>query len=456
MLVLMRHAIIGSGPCGALAALLLLRAGQQVDLFDVNSEASVSESNLAYILKMVNGSSAPYDIQQIVKIQNNGAAAAFYRSKVMGGFSNVWGATWGPQESLNSPEWRKHHKAVTDLLKEDDFFYVEPNRKCNCLDFLANKIVSSDCSVQFQGGRTPLAINPTACGCIDLGRSACIHGSIWNSKLIIEKCRGFEGFEYHSGIDVTVIKSTSTHLDVSGEEFKSVILAAGTVGTVEILLNSLPGYPELTVQDTLMGYIPLLRFKLRKNHEGSFAFSQYRFDFRFGKENLAAHTQIYADSESYLNRIVGRIPGVLRKILLPVAKLLTKHLAIGIIYVDAKASPELAFSASGKPREMNTTFKKPQVSKKGLLRQLWHLYRTLGFIPQILAIAWSRPGESYHLGALEDKIIDEFGAVKEINGLYLAGSIALPKLEPGPITHSAMAQTSRLVERILYQNLDKT
>ncbi len=458
--MLMKHAIVGSGPCGAIAALLLLRAGHQVILFDVNSDASLSESNLASTLKLVNGSSAPYDIHQVLRIQNKCTGANFYRSKVMGGFSNVWGATWGPQDSLDSSEWQKHHQVVTDLLQEDGYLSVEPNRNCDCLDFLETKVYPSSFPAEFKGGKTPLAVNPTVCECVDSGRSACTHGSVWNSKAIIEKCRKFESFEYHSGKDVTMVKTGAGHLVVSGDEFaleyESVILAAGTVGTVEILLTSLPGKPELTVQDTQMGYIPLFRYHSRKNHEGSFAFSQYRFDLRFGKENLAAHTQLYADSEIYLDRIVGKLPGVLRMFFAPFVKSLTKHLAIGIIYLDAKASPKLTFSGTGKPREMNVAFSKPRFGKAGLLRQLWRLYRTLGFLPMLPAIVWSGPGESYHLGAMEDGIIDEFGSVKEIKGLYVVGSIALPKLEPGPITHSAMAQTSRLVERVLYQNLERT
>lgn len=456
----MKHAIIGSGPCGALAALLLLRAGHQVALFDVDSDASITEPNLASSLKLVDRSSAPYDIQQILKIRNRGASAAFYRSKVMGGFSNVWGATWGPQESLDSPEWQKHHKVVTDLLKEDDFFSVDPNRNCDCLDFLETRVYPSSFSAEFRGSRTPLAINPAVCACIDSGFSACTHGSVWNSKIVIAKCREFESFEFHSGKDVAMVKTAAGQLVVSGEEFEfefeSVILGAGTVGTIEILLNSLPNNPELSVQDTRMGYIPLLRYRLRKSHLGSFAFSQHRFDFRFGKENLAAHTQLYADSEIYLDRIIGKLPAVLRMLFVPFMKLLTKHLAIGIIYLDAMASPKLTFNGTGTPREINAIFSQPRFGKTDLLKQLWRLYRTLGFLPLFPAIAWSGPGESYHLGAIEEGIVDEFGSALEINGLHLAGSIALPRVEPGPITHSAMAQTSRLVERILYQNLERT
>jgi hypothetical protein len=448
----MKHAVVGSGPCGAIAALLLLRAGHQVSLFDVNSDVSLSESNLASRLKLYNGSSAPYDIHQILKIQNKGVDTDFYRSKVLGGFSNVWGATWGPQESLDSEEWQKHHQVVTDLLREDGYFSVEPNRNCDCLDFLEMNDYPSTFSAGFKGGKTPLAVTPMNCECVNSGNSTCTHGDAWNSKVIIEKCRTFEGFEFSSGKDVTEVKTTASHLVVSGDdfelEFESVILAAGTVGNVEILLNSLPSSPELTVQDTLMGYIPILRFRLRKNHVGSFSYSQYRFDFRFGRENLAAHTQLYSDSEIYLDRMAGKLPTVLKNIFVPALKLLTKHVGIGIIYLHSDASPRLTFNRNGS-RKLNVVFQQPRFNKTGLLRQLWRVYRILGFFPLLPAISWSGPGESYHIGALQDKIIDEFGSVEQINGLHVAGAIALPQIEPGPITHSAMAQTSRLIERLL-------
>jgi hypothetical protein len=460
MLVLMKHAIIGSGPCGALAALLLLRANHQVVVFDVNSTTSLDASNLSSSLKLLSGSSAPYDLQQILKIRNKGKDVTFYRSKLLGGFSNVWGATWGPQESLDSPEWQKHHEYVTEILKEDGFFFDEPNRNCNCLDLLIDTTQSSILAGEFKGGKTLLAVNPSICNCIDLGQSSCSHGGVWNSKSLIEKCEQFQTFEFRSDKDVTRVETAINGLLVSGEgfevEFDSVILAAGSVGTIEVLLNSLASSPELTLQDTLMGYIPLLKFRLRKNHVGSFAFSQYRFDFQFGKDGLAAHTQLYADSEIYLDRIIGKLPALLQKTLSPFIGLLTKHLAIGIIYLDAKSSPKISFSKATSYRGMTVTFKKPVSKGNGLLKQIWRLYRSLGFLPLLPAIAWARSGESYHLGAMENKILDELGSVMEIPGLHVAGSVALPKVEPGPITHSAMAQTSRLVERILYQNLERT
>ena len=117
----MKFAVIGSGPCGSLAALLLLQAGHQVELFDVDSDDSLDPDGLTSKLKLVGSSSAPYDIQQILQVTKSGAAYGIYRSKSMGGFSNVWGATWGAQPSLEGFDWLEHHGSVTQLLLEDGY-----------------------------------------------------------------------------------------------------------------------------------------------------------------------------------------------------------------------------------------------------------------------------------------------------------------------------------------------
>jgi hypothetical protein len=132
-----------------------------------------------------------------------------------------------------------------------------------------------------------------------------------------------------------------------------------------------------------------------------------------------------------------------------VLNLILPHLSIAIIYVDAAMSAQLLFSQNKNERELSVDFKKPQFSGRGLKIQLWRILRSLKFVPLLPLLSWSYPGESYHLGVLGDDLLDEFGAVKDFPGFYLAGSMALPGVEPGPITHSAMAQTSRLIEYLI-------
>jgi hypothetical protein len=445
------YAVVGSGPCGTLAALLLLQAGQEVVMFDINSNNSIQSKGLSNTLKLLDGSSAPYDIHQLLTVTHKSKNTNFYRSKLVGGFSKVWGATWGPQEALQSGDWDRHHQIVTNLLIQDGYLGERTNRVCDCFNFIENKIknLPSDLKVT----KTTLALNPNICDCLGFGRTSCNHGSVWNSLSLLNQCLLFKEFTYSSNKDVLLVENNGARVIVKGkgfsEEFQNVILAAGTVGTIEVLLNSDIGSKVLTLRDTLMGFVPLFKLGVRNRHSGGFAFSRYSLETRFGKNNLDVHVQLYADAEIYRDRILGKLPSFLRPIFTPVVDAVLPHLAIAIIYGDTAMSPKISFSKMSLNRHLNVDYVEPIESTRGLRRQLWQVFRGLGFFPVLPLLSWSQPGESYHLGAMEGRILTDFGSVRNIPGLHVAGAISLPSLEPGPITHSAMAQTSRLIEHLL-------
>ncbi len=449
----MKHAVIGSGPCGALAALLLLQAGHQVELYDVDSDQALASERLASQMKLIEGSTAPYDIQQILKVFKAGAPLGIYRSKLSGGFTNVWGCTWGARLSLPGSDWVKHHNYVTDLLVEEGYLREHVNTSCDCLRFLAHSVDDFKLLKHTKVADSILALNSTKCDCIQIGFSVCTHGGVWNSRNLILRCANFRDFSFRSGKDVTKIQRVGSGLLLIGEsfsdEFESVILAAGPIGSIEILLNSLPETPYLKLMDTRMAFLPLFRFGLKTKHKGGFAFSQYSIDTLFGPHQLAAHVQLYADSEIYRERILGKIPSLFFPFVKLFLNFLLPHLAIAIIYADAKASPQVKFTISEGARKLNVDYSVPEVSSKGLKSQLWKIFRKLGFLPLLPFFSWSKPGESYHLGAVQNKVLDDFGSVRALPGLHVAGAIPLPQIEPGPITHSAMAQTSRLIEKLL-------
>jgi hypothetical protein len=452
MLAVMKHAVIGSGPCGSLAALLLLQAGHEVSLYDVNSAASLNPTDLISNLKLMAGSSAPYDLHQILKVVHNEVELDLYRSKLSGGFSNVWGATWGPQPALVTNDWIRHHESVTELLLRESYLGKKSNDSCDCLAFFDERIFQSSLSQGIVIEKSLLALKTTACDCIQKGLTSCIHGGVWNSKSLIRRCESFDNFSFETGKDVVKIEKVATGLKVDGpgfsDEFASVIIAAGSIGTVEILLNSLINISSLTLQDTRMAFLPLFKFRVRTNHEGGFAFSQYGIDTTFGRNRLAIHAQLYADAEIYRERIIGKFPEFLSNLMVPFVDFIMPHLVIAILYVDSEISPQIKFSKSLKNRGLRAEFIKPIISAKGLKPRLWGIFRRIGLVPLLPLLSWSKPGQSYHLGAVENQILDEFGSVKAMSGLHVAGAISLPKVEPGPITHSAMAQTSRLIEHI--------
>ncbi len=447
----MSYAVIGSGPCGSLAALRLLQAGKEVVMFEVNSMVSIQSKELSKILKMVDGSAATYDVHQVVALTHKGKNTNFYRSKLVGGFSNVWGATWGAQENLKSEDWGRHHQDVTNLLHRQGYLKENGNQKCDCFQFIERKI--QNLPLELRVGKTMLALNPNFCDCLAEGSPSCIHGSVWNSTSLLNQCSSFNNFTFLSDKDVKFIENTRGGVAVTGEgfseTFQHVILAAGTVGTLEVLLNSQIDQEILTVQDTLMGFMPLFRLRVRKKHSGGFAFSQYSLETKFGKNNLTVHAQLYADAEIYRDRIIGKLPTPLRAASGPFVDLILPHLAIAIIYGDPAMSSKISFNLMSQNRHLNVDYAEPRHSSRGLKRRLWQAFRSLGFVPLLPLLSWSKPGESYHLGAMDGNILDEFGAVKSIPGLHVAGAIALPSITPGPITHSSMTQTSRLIENLV-------
>ena len=446
----MTYAVIGSGPCGAVAALLLLQAGREVVMFDVNAEESVHFEKLSSTLKLMGGSSAPYDIHQLLKVTHKNRNLGFYRSKISGGFSNVWGATWGAQQNLRTENWLQSHLEVTQLVSQGGYLEINPNQVCNCFGFIDGAMNTLPPEVQVR--KTLLALNPTICDCIGNGGTSCAHGSVWHSGLLLSRCYSFKNFTFKSDRDVLGLEKNSHRVTVKGnnfsEDFDDVIIAAGTVGTVEILLNSNLGSEVLTLQDTLMGFLPLLKFGVRKKHGGGFAFSQYTLETRFGEQGLVAHAQLYSDAEIYEDRIIGKTPRFIRSLLKPIIDFFLPHIAIAIIYGDAAMSPRIAFRKSVETRGLTADFLSPRNSKRGLNRRLWQVFRKLSFFPLLPLLIWSKPGESYHLGALENSLLDEYGSVKSISGIHVAGAVSLPSVDPGPITHSAMAQTSRLIEHL--------
>jgi len=456
----MKVAVIGSGPCGALTALLLLESGYSVDLIGLNDNQASETPNLESRLKLVDGDSSTYDVNQMLKIEIDGEIGTFHRSKVTGGFSNVWGATWDSPLIRQDPSWLAHYEKVTEkvfsslgLTDASKMQGLAELAGCDCLSFL-----NQSGSTKVNGfGKTDLAINDSVCKCVSSGNGYCIHGSVWNSISLTKECEKYPNFRLLETIDVQKIESDNEGVYINHNSAKlkydAITLAAGPLGVSEILLNSEIEIKKISLSETRMAYLPYFRFRLNTGHTGAFAFSQYRFDLKDSDGEIEAHIQLYAHSELYKKRILGKIPQGMSLLGKYLINILTPHMGIAIIYLNSSLSESLEISKDQYERKLTITVKKPRYDKKGLRKRIWVAFNHLGVIPLLPAMSWAKVGESYHLGAAPD-ILNEFGFLKLEPRLSIAGSFALPGILPGPITHAAMAQSSRLVEQIIYQNLE--
>jgi hypothetical protein len=150
------------------------------------------------------------------------------------------------------------------------------------------------------------------------------------------------------------------------------------------------------------------------------------------------------------------LPKIIRPLFAKLAGFLLPHIGIALIYLDSKASSSLSISKGMGERELEIKVLRPDKSVWGLRRKIMGAFQGLKMFPLVALISWAKPGESYHLGAGGRDLLDEYGFVEFNKRISVAGSLALPRIDPGPITHAAMAQSSRLVERIIHQNLESS
>ena len=460
MLYLMKHGVIGSGPCGALAALLLLEAGFDVELIDVDNNQTADNPSLKKVLKLVDGDSSPYDINQILEIEVEGQPTTFYRSKVEGGFSKVWGATWNSKLISQENSWVRNYSKVDQIVSKNLYGSVKNLGKsvaldcdCDCLSFLS----TDDSSFEGNLKVSDLAVRNLECSCVASGKSFCVHGSVWNSSYLINECRKFPSFTFRKGVDVTDLKFQEDGVVINSSrdslQYDMITLSAGPLGTAEVLFNSLDEIKSILMNETRMGFLPFLRYKLNTGHSGAFAFSQFKFDIQSGDESLA-HVQLYAHSELYSERIEGEVPKILTPFVRFALKFLTPHMGIALIYLNSEYSESLKIVKAETDRKLLINLIKPNRKKPGFGKNIWSRFREIGLLPLLPALSWAKPGESYHLGAVKG-LLDDYGFLRKDSRLSVAGSFALPVILPGPITHAAMAQTARLVEKIVHQNLER-
>jgi hypothetical protein len=456
----MKFGVVGSGPSGALAALILVQNGFSVDLIDIDNKDQVNRDDLHTQLKLNNGDSSTYDLNQILKIQVDGNPGTFFRSKVLGGFSGVWGATWESNLAIDESSWNEHYAVATrfmrstlnsstqNLVASNDF-----NFECDCLSF----IEKTSSFLVDKVRKTDLAIAFGKCDCITEGKNFCNHGSVWSALSIVEECKKFEGFRLISGMDVKSISIAECLEIESADNLKSnydfVILASGPLGISEILLNSFEEIREIYLSETRMGYAPFFKYKLNSGHEGAFAFSKYRLDLKNSKQEVLAHVQLYPHSELYFDRIKGKLPKFFKFLSRFFINALSPHMGISLFYINSKMSESLALTVDKTLRQLNIKTIKAKSDGRSLKGQIKLKLKDLGLKQFLPSFMMAKVGESYHLGAAED-LLDDFGFLRIDSRIAIAGSFALPEIIPGPITHAAMAQTSRLVERIVHQNLD--
>jgi len=457
-------AVIGSGPCGAIAALKLLSLGHQVTMLDIGDEYS---PNSAYVGNRrgkinVKGHESAYDVNEFNKIDDLGKVKNWYSSKVIGGFSHVWGATWEKQIRIIGSDWDRAYKEVDELV------FNSPSTNESKVSFGSELIVSEVCTCFLQNERSlslkfgkenesrikwqypNLAISSTRCdfngGCIN----HCPNNAIWTALELIEICRGNQNFHYigNSFVEKLQLKKESVGLLINDtlEYFDGCVLSAGPVGNSLLLLRSRISN-QIRLNDTRIGSLAFLRFSKPMFHFGKFSLSGFSITFRVGKnEEFDTHLQLYAHTDNFIERLANKFSVFRSTNLKLLFDKVSPYVVFGLLYLDQNCSDKIDLT-SGNPPKMSYVGVKKQ--KSTMIRSYFYLLKnsfSLGLIP-IPYIDFGKPGDSYHLGAGDQDgvLIDDYGFLHQDNRIMISGSFSLPYVLPGSITRSSMAQTIRML-----------
>jgi hypothetical protein len=406
---------------GAITASLALEKNFDVTMVDIGStEREVVEHN-ELGLKTIDGSVHPYDLGQHAKLDFGDLGYKWRTSKGKFGFSTVWGGTWVKFNSLAAPNWVEAYSKVKEIIADNSQAYMS---QCSCTYIHFNNIGGSS--------SLPVLVNKTE-----------VKPTIWSTDKLISQLSKNMNFKYIIG---NVIKFQENVVGVSVitdkgnlTDFDLIYLCCGPVGNAYLVLNSVLKPTQIVLKDTQIIYIPFLYRKKAKSCKEISNFPIGSASVLNKEGGVETYFQVYPHVNEYLEQILGKFPSYLRSMLNTVLRLLFSRIGIALGYRNQSNSNSISLNA-GPTMLVKELAPEQKISKLIFLISTFPKLTSLGLLPISIFARFGSPGDSYHLGMANNVVQSEYGSVEGFNRVFALGSIALPNLEPGPITYSAMAQ----------------
>lgn len=416
-----RALIIGSGPVGALTASLALQKEFNVIMIDIGASAGDHIDNNELGLKTANGSVHPYDLGQYNNLDFGSLNYKWRTSKGKFGFSTVWGGTWEKLNSLNTVPWNEAYSRVDQIIGKNSKVY---SSNCSCTSLNIGQTFKSPTISLLVNNKEP---NP----------------KIWSTEDLIAELSQNPHFSYikgnvikfGEGIDsVYALTDGGVKLD-----FDVVYLCCGPVGNASLILNSKPKPSKIVLQDTQIIYIPFLYWKKSNICKEGNNFPVGKVADVSRENEVETYFQIYPHVSEYSEQILSKFPPLLRPVLNMFFSILFSRIGIALGYRNRKYSSSISLN-SGSTVLVKELSPEMRISKLVFMARSFLRLRKVGLWPMPIFTRFGSPGDSYHLGMAESIVEPVNGSVEGFNRVFALGAIALPSLEPGPITYSAMAQ----------------
>jgi hypothetical protein len=416
-----RALVIGSGPVGSLIASMALQKEFNVTMIDIGSFESEYVENNKLGLKTANESVHPYDLGQYNNLDFGSLNYKWRTSKGKFGFSTVWGGTWEKLSSLNAAPWNEAYSRVDQIIGKTSKVY---SSNCSCTSLNIDQASESPAISLLVNSGKP---NP----------------EIWSTEDLIADLSRNTNFSYIKG-NVTNFEEVNDRvyaLTDGGNKlgFDVVYLCCGPVGNANLILNSKPEPLKIVLQDTQIVYIPFFYRKKSKICKESKNFPVGKVLDKNREGEVNSYFQIYPHVSDYSAQILSKLPLTLRPLLQLFFKILLSRIGIALGYRNHKYSSSISLN-SGSMVLVKELSPEKKNSKLIFMARSFLTLRKVGLWPIPMFTRFGSPGDSYHLGMAESIVEPENGSVEGFNRIFALGAIALPSLEPGPITYSAMAQ----------------
>jgi len=496
--------VVGSGPSGSIAALELMRNGIETTLIDQAEVGSIGEAQL--LLQISRGKriksnlvllrdSEKYfmnkshkarkklkfgqDLREYYSLssRNNSSTNLGLSSKSKGGFSEIWGAVVNIPKSINNLSFSEEiwielastfKEVIGELPATQKFNAVLPNGIQ--LEFGSNsnllftpiqtrlKSVKDQCPNLFLANLALKTSGDNAC----MGCQKCMMGcpadSIYSSRMLVDRLIS-EGLQYRTSTKVLAISENLEGVEVTissaGEisqlVCKRLFLAGGPAATAHILINSLEiGHP-IEMKDTPIVYGIHLAWKvINRNRNHSLC------ELILDKSDLprGVYMQFYTLESSTLGAFLGS-KGLFTKMAMRAVLLFRKYLIVSITYLPAVNSFNYSEEGVKPTSTSNLTLKKSYSS--AIVRTVSELIK-VGIVAIPIVFAVSEKGSSMHFGSSfpysksnqnKTRYSDEYGRVGGLQNVHIVDSSILPDAIVGPPTLTIMANSMRIVRKVL-------
>jgi ferredoxin len=515
--------IIGSGPAAAGAALALSTRGrQQITVVDIGGRlederqsllekiASVSReawdpqavqvlaeraplaSKGALPEKRSYGSDFPFaDLGQRRGITAEQGANEAVVSSAYGGFSNVWGAQVMPFSRATFDRWpisydemEPHYRAVLERIPfagEDDdlaehFPLIAKPRPLPALSPRTAMVLGAygrhraslrELGVTVGHARLALAADPCVrCG---LCMTGCPYSLIYSASQTFDRLRASGAVEYHDGLLVHAVGERDGQAVLNGTRLASgervelhadrLFVAAGGIGTTQIVLNSIGGRQRVTLGESVQFGLPMVSLRPAPDPRmiDSFTLNQFNIVVSFDDEAYrVAQLHLYPYNPS----MQDALPTVMRTgASEPLRRALFRRLSIALGYLPSWESPRVAVESRA---TSNDGFGTLSVSREGggrpqmldeVLAKLRRAAPHLDLWPVSQQMFVSKGAKSYHFGgsfphqhldSRDEFGTDRLGRLSRWTRIHLIDGSVFPSVPSTTFTLTAMANAHRI------------